>query len=166
MDVRSEHIMIEDIKVGVYKLRENATIPKFARDGDVCADLYTCEEVIIKPNTIELVRTGIAILLSEGFEAQIRSRSGLPLRHKVIVANGIGTVDSKYTDEVGVILLNLSNKTVVFESGTRIAQLAVRQVPVVEYNEVTEAEYKEACKFSRGGGFGSTGEKEIAELKK
>lgn len=145
----------------MYKLHPEAKIPVFAREGDACADLSVIEDTLLLTNVPRVVKTGIALAIPEGYEAQIRSRSSLPLKSKIIIANGIGTIDCHYTDEIGVLMLNLGAEPHRLEKGTRIAQIAIRRIPRVEYNEMTLEEYNIVKTFSRGGGFGSTGDKEL-----
>jgi len=102
-----------------------------------------------------LCPTGIAIALPEGFEAQIRSRSGLAYKNGIIVINAPGTIDSDYRGEVFVPLINLSNKDFIIERGMRIAQMVVSQFSQVNWNIVEDLD-----STARGsGGFGSTGTK-------
>ena len=93
--------------------------------------------------------------LPDGYEAQLRPRSGLAAKHGIMLANGVGTIDADYRGEVGVIVLNSSNESFVIEPGMRIAQMIVQQYETVEWDEVNELEATE-----RGeGGYGSTGKK-------
>ncbi len=103
-----------------------------------------------------LVRTGLALAIPTGFEAQVRPRSGLALRHGVTVLNAPGTIDEDYRGEVQVILVNLGKEAHVIQPGDRIAQLVVAPVLQVEVVQVDSAEALAAS--TRGqGGFGSTG---------
>jgi len=107
----------------------------------------------LKPMERTLVPTGIYIELPEGFEAQIRPRSGLALKHGISVLNSPGTIDADYRGEVGVILVNLSNETAIIEDGDRIAQIVFAKV------EKVNLAVSETLSSSQrgGGGFGSTG---------
>jgi len=109
----------------------------------------------LKPLERTLVKTGLFMEIPEGFECQVRSRSGLALKKGISVLNAPGTVDADYRGEVGVILINLSNETFIIEDGERIAQLV--------FAKVKQAKWKVADVLSetdRGeGGFGSTGVK-------
>lgn len=145
--------------VKVKRLTETAKLPTFAKPGDAGADLYWDEgSDYLMTHTIEpgerfLADTGIAIELPEGYEAQVRSRSGLALKHGLMVLNSPGTIDSGFRGQIKVILLNTSNKPVEITNGERIAQLVVAPVQPVSYLEVEELSDTE-----RGeGGFGSTG---------
>jgi dUTP pyrophosphatase len=107
----------------------------------------------IAPGERLRVPSGIAIALPEGFEAQVRPRSGLAIRHGLTLLNSPGTVDSDYRGEVCVVLVNLGQEPVRIDRGDRIAQLVVQRVPEVEFQEVDELPATE-----RGaGGFGHTG---------
>jgi dUTP pyrophosphatase len=118
---------------------------------DVCAAIQA--EVVLAPGRIALVPTGFAMSLPAGYEAQIRPRSGLAIRHGITVVNAPGTIDSDYRGEVKVGLINLSDREYTIQRGERIAQMVIQQVcrlnlEVVEKLDETERE---------GGGFGSTG---------
>ncbi len=108
---------------------------------------------MLKPGERKLIPTGLTIALPDGYEAQVRPRSGLALKHGVTVANAPGTVDADYRGEVGVILLNLGQADFTVERGMRIAQMIV-----APYTRATFAEVAELPSSERGtGGFGSTG---------
>ncbi|MFA7274237.1 MAG: dUTP diphosphatase [Crocinitomicaceae bacterium] len=120
---------------------------------DVRAQLS--ENVELKPMERALVKTGLFLEIPAGFECQVRPRSGLALKKGLTVLNSPGTIDADYRGEVGVILINLSNETVILENGERIAQLVFAAVEQAEW-QVTE----ELSETERGtGGFGSTGVK-------
>jgi len=109
--------------------------------------------VTLSPGTRALIPTGIAIALPEGWEAQVRPRSGLALKNGVTVLNGPGTVDADYRGEVGVILINHGAEPFVVERGARVAQLVVTRVETAVWDEVDDLPDSD-----RGaGGFGSTG---------
>ncbi len=112
-------------------------------------------ELSLAPGARELVPTGFAIALPPGYEAQVRPRSGLALRHGIVLPNAPGTIDSDYRGEIGVILMNLGAEPFVIRRGDRIAQLVVAPVVAVGWAEVSALEDTE-----RGaGGFGHTGER-------
>jgi dUTP pyrophosphatase len=141
------------IIVKVKKLNPDATIPHRAKPGDAAFDLYSVEDYLLGQESREAVHTGIAIQIPEGYEGQVRPRSGLAMKQGITVVNSPGTIDSGYRGEVVVILHNLSKDGFFIKKGMRIAQLAIRPVPEVEFLEVEELEDSE-----RGsGGFGSTG---------
>ena len=111
------------------------------------------EPIVLKPMERYLFPTGIYIQLPEGYEAQIRPRSGLAAKYGITVTNAPGTVDADYTGEVKVSLINLSNDTFVVQPGERIAQMVIARYEKITWNEVAELDETE-----RGaGGFGSTG---------
>jgi dUTP pyrophosphatase len=116
-------------------------------------DLLADEEAVLLPGERRLVPTGLSIELPEGFEAQVRPRSGLALKHGVTCLNSPGTIDADYRGEVGVILANLGREPFPVRRGDRIAQLVVAPVARAELREVVAL-----SDSSRGqGGFGSTG---------
>lgn len=144
------------VEVKVKRLSPGAIIPQFQHEGDACADLCACYGDVfltIKPKHCALVSTGIAMEIPEGFEAQIRSRSGLAAKNGIVVFNSPGTIDSGYRGEIKVNLYNNSQIDWVVYSGLRIAQIAVRPIPKVNFIPVHEL-----TGTDRGeGGFGSTG---------
>lgn len=143
-----------DVKI-VNKSRHQ--LPSYATVGSAGMDLKanTSEPITLKPMERYLFPTGIYIQLPEGYEAQIRPRSGLAVKYGITVTNAPGTVDADYTGEVGVSLINLSNDTFVIQPGERIAQMVIAKYEKITWNEVTTLDETE-----RGsGGFGSTGMK-------
>ena len=143
-----------DVKI-VNKSRHQ--LPTYATVGSAGMDLKanTSEPIALKPMERYLFPTGIYIQLPEGYEAQIRPRSGLAAKYGITVTNCVGTIDSDYIGEVGVSLINLSNDTFVIQPGERIAQMVIAKYEKITWNEVTTLDETE-----RGsGGFGSTGMK-------
>ncbi len=137
----------------VKRLIKDASVPSYHHRGDAGMDLAAAETITISPGEVKLVKTGIAIELPEGTEAQIRPRSGLALKHGITVLNSPGTIDQDYRGEIGVILINHSDSPFNVETGSRIAQLVVKPVLFVQVSEVNEL--SETIRGSDG--FGSTG---------
>ncbi len=134
---------------------EGIDLPSYATDGSAGLDLRAAVEkpVVLKPFQRVLIPTGFIFEIPEGYEGQVRPRSGLALKKGVTVLNSPGTIDSDYRGEVKVILINLGQEEVVIERGERIAQLVIAPVTRAELVEV-----EEVSQTSRGaGGFGSTG---------
>lgn len=131
--------------------------PKYATSGSAAMDLYANidKSISLKPLDRVLIPTGIFIELEKGYEAQIRSRSGIALNKGLIVLNSPGTIDSDYRGEIGVILINLSNADVLIEPNERVAQMVV--VPY-SYVEWTNVEYLSDSDRADGS-FGHTGTK-------
>ena len=118
---------------------------------DLRADLS--EEITIAPFERKIIPTGLSIALPEGYEAQVRPRSGLAAKHGITVLNAPGTVDADYRGDIGVILINLSNTNFSIEPGMRIAQLVIAQYTTISWEQVEFLSDSE-----RGiSGFGSTG---------
>lgn len=143
-------------RLGVRRLRPDATLPRYATEGAAGLDLAAALDasVEISPGGRAIVGTGIAIHLPRETEGQVRPRSGLAARHGVTVLNAPGTIDEDYRGEVKVILINHGQSPFRIESGDRIAQLVVKPVLRVTVEETRE----EAPQTERGaGGFGSTG---------
>ncbi len=145
--------MADRIVVKVKRLIPDGQLPKQAREGDAAFDLHSAVEYDLQPNESYGVPTGIALEIPQGYEGQVRPRSGLALKNGITITNSPGTIDSGYRGEVRVIVHNLGKEVFHIEKGMRIAQIAVRPVPDVRFVEVMELEDSE-----RGsGGFGSTG---------
>ena len=135
--------------------KSNYRLPEYATKKSAGIDLKANidESIVLGPLERQMVPTGIHIQLPDGYEAQVRPRSGLAAKYGVTVCNTPGTIDADYTGEIKVILINLSNEKFVINPGDRIAQLVVAKYERVEWNEVTTLDETE-----RGdGGFGSTG---------
>lgn len=129
-------------------------LPAYQTTGSAAFDLtaHVDTPVTIQPLERVLIPTGLFIAIPQGYEAQIRPRSGLALKHGVTVANAPGTIDSDYRDEWRVILINLGNDPYTIQNGERIAQVVVAKHEVAEWQEVVELDATH-----RKGGFGSTG---------
>jgi dUTP pyrophosphatase len=143
------------MKVLVKKLHEQAALPVYQTVGSAAADLTACiaEPVTLAAGERAVIPTGLAMAVPEGYEAQIRARSGLSAKYGICMANGIGTIDSDYRGEVGVILLNLGHEPFTVEPGMRIAQMAVVRCEQASWSAVDELD-----ETARGeGGYGSTG---------
>ena len=141
--------------INVKKLSDKAKIPQYATEQaagfDVCAAID--EPVTLRMLERKLIPTDLALALPIGYEAQVRPRSGLALKHGLTVLNTPGTIDADYRGNVGVILINLSNDPYTIQPGERIAQIVIAKHEHVEFSEVNELSETE-----RGtGGFGSTG---------
>lgn len=141
------------MQLRVKKLTDSAILPHYAHLGDAGLDLFASAACTLDPGDSALVRTGIAVELPAGTEAQVRPRSGMALKHKITVLNTPGTIDEGYRGEVGVILINLGRETFTILPGMKIAQMIVKPVVAVEVEEVDDL-----SDTRRGeGGFGSTG---------
>src|SRR5690606_34066283 len=145
------------VMIKIKKLHENAKLPVQAKKGSAGYDVHACfggdfDLCVIPPRDHLLIPTGIAIQVPEGYELQVRPRSGLALKCGVTVLNSPGTIDHGYLDEIGVILVNHSDQSYIVHDGDRIAQLVLK--PVLEM-DFEETEYFEG--YDREGGFGSSG---------
>lgn len=137
--------------------KSNNPVPKYAVDGDAGMDLraFLDEPVIIEPFERKLIPTGLYVAFPKGYEAQVRPRSGLALKHGISVLNTPGTIDAKYRGEIGVIMINLGKEPFKVENGDRIAQIVFKKVETaifVETDKLPESERGEE-------GFGHTGVK-------
>ena len=137
-------------------LQEGAAVPSFESRGAAGADVRAClpdGPVVIKSGEAKLIPTGIAVEIPEGFEIQVRPRSGLALKKGITVLNTPGTIDSDYRGQVGVVLINHSKNDFTVNHGERIAQFVFAKVESVRYEVVSSLSETE-----RGsGGYGSTG---------
>lgn len=133
--------------------KPGAALPQYARPGDSGMDLHADFDGMLLPGARCLVTTGLHIALPDGFEAQVRPRSGLALKHGVTVLNAPGTIDSGYRGEIGAILINHGHKRFDWKAGDRIAQLVVAPVTRVTWKQV--GELPESVRDI--GGFGSSG---------
>lgn len=145
------------VPVKIKRLDKDLPLPKYMTSGAAGMDIMAAEDFSLLPGQFKLIRTGIAIELPYGYEAQIRPRSGLATKYGVSIINCIGTVDSDYRGEimVGLVNHNTWNGGATFEAkkGERIAQMVIAEVPygaLIEVDELSETDRGE-------GGFGSTG---------
>ena len=132
-------------------------LPDYSTSSSAGMDLRANLEqaVMLKPLDRKLIPTGLFMELPEGFEAQIRPRSGLALKKGISVLNTPGTIDADYRGEIGIILVNLSDEAFVVEHGERICQMVINKVETIQWNQVESLDESE-----RGeGGFGHTGTK-------
>lgn len=165
------------VTIQVEKCSEDTKIPTYARVGDAGMDIYSTEEVTLAPGEKKLIGTGIKVAIPEGYEIEVVPKSGIALRTGLKISNSPGTIDSGYRDEIKVIVENsepsikdieytfdnngnpviksiLHGKSYTIEKGQKIAQIILKEVPMINFQEV-----KNISEISgdRGGGFGSTG---------
>lgn len=134
---------------------KDLALPAYATAHSAGMDLFAAitAPITLAPGERRLIPTGIAIALPDGFEAQVRPRSGLALKHGISIVNAPGTVDADYRGEIGVVLINLGQEAFAIERGMRIAQMVIAPYTRAAWSEVLELPSSE-----RGeGGFGSTG---------
>lgn len=145
---------MDRIKVKIINKSGNP-LPAYETPSSAGMDVRACttEPIVVKPLQRVLVPTGLRVQLPQGYEMQIRPRSGLALRHGITLANSPGTVDADYRGEIGVIVINLSDQPFVINDGDRICQMVITQYSHVHWEEVERIDETE-----RGdGGFGHTG---------
>jgi len=145
------------IKILIKRLSKDVSLPKYETNGSSGMDLAANidNKISVGPGKTAIVSTGIAVSIPEGFEAQIRPRSGLAAKKKISVLNTPGTIDADYRGEIKVILINLSDQLFIIEKGLRIAQMVICPIVQAQLQEVQELSITD-----RGeGGFGSTGSK-------
>jgi dUTP pyrophosphatase len=145
------------VKILIKKTSKEVITPKYKTDGSSGVDLsaFLDKEVVIKPNSSELIPTGLQVAIPEELEIQIRPRSGLAAKESIGVLNSPGTIDSDYRGELKIILFNHGNKDFIINNGDRIAQMVLVPILKMEFEEVDSLP-----ETIRGqGGFGSTGKK-------
>jgi dUTP pyrophosphatase len=149
--------MTDHLIVNIMPLKngEDLPLPHYQTAHAAGVDLYAAVEgtVHIEPGTWKLVPSGIAVAIPQGYEGQVRPRSGLALKHGVGMLNGPGTIDADYRGEVGIILFNFSDRTFVLHRGDRIAQLVFTKVTRASFRAVDALDETQRGK----GGFGHTG---------
>ncbi|HEX7693495.1 MAG TPA: dUTP diphosphatase [Sphingomonas sp.] len=147
--------MTPPIRIAIKRLPHGAglPLPAYATTGAAGMDVVAAEEATLAPGARQAIATGFAIAIPEGYEVQVRPRSGLALKHGVTCLNTPGTIDHDYRGEVKVILANLGDQPFAIARGDRIAQLVPAPVQRATLDEVAELD-----ETDRGsGGFGSTG---------
>ncbi|HLK65586.1 MAG TPA: dUTP diphosphatase [Bryobacteraceae bacterium] len=142
------------MQIRIQRIHPAAVLPSYAHgpDEDAGMDLRSVEDVTLEPGVPHLVPTGLTIELPPGYEAQVRPRSGLALRHAITSPNTPGTIDPGYRGEIRVILLNLGRAPYTVHAGDRIAQMIVSRYEAVEWVEGDLADSVRGA-----GGFGSSG---------
>ena len=148
---------MDTIIVKIKRLDNNTDLPLPSYQSDGSSGLDLCAAVsnnlTLKPGDIKLIPTGLSISLPEGYEAQIRSRSGLALRYGLGLVNAPGTIDADYRGEIGIIAINWGRKPVTIKRGERIAQMVIHRVSRAIVKEVKELDTTQRGK----GGFGHSG---------
>ena len=144
----------EAVKIKIINKSDNP-LPKYATSGSSGMDLraFLKEDLIIKPLERVVIPTGLYVEIPDGYEIQIRARSGLALKHGLSLPNGIGTIDSDYRGELGVIIINLSKEGYTVKSGDKIAQMVLSKYEKIQLEQVDVLD-----ESKRGsGGYGHTG---------
>lgn len=163
--------MGEKVEVFLEVCREGVIIPTYAKEGDAGMDVCAAEDIVIAPGETVIIPTGIKLAIPEGYEIQVRPRSGISYKTPLRLSNSPGTIDSGYRDELGIIMTNTSESafrdqdftidskgnskgTYSIRKGDRIAQIVLQVVPKMKFTLVDSVE---GIGSNRGGGFGSTG---------
>ena len=148
---------MENVTIQIKPLERGRStpLPRYMTQGASGMDLFACleEEITLTPGQRRLVPTGISVAIPEGFEGQVRPRSGLAIRNGIGVVNGPGTIDADYRGEIGVLLINFGNEPFTVRDGDRIAQLVIARVFRAVWEEVDHLPLSER----QEGGFGHTG---------
>jgi dUTP pyrophosphatase len=146
---------MNDLRIYFKRLSKKAKVPKYSKNGDACCDLSVIEDYLIRPGETRLARTGFAIAIPEGFEAQIRPRSGLVLKKGLSIPNSPATIDSGYRGEIKIPLINLGRKAITIRKGDRVAQMKFAIVYTGNFLDVGDNKLEDTERGSDG--FGSTG---------
>ena len=163
--------MADSVEVFLEVCREGVVVTSYAKEGDAGMDVCSAQEVLIAPGETVIIPTGIKLAIPNGYEIQVRPRSGISFKTPLRLSNSPGTIDSGYRDELGIIMTNTSesafndkiydidtkgnNKgTYRIRKGDRIAQIVLQVVPKMRFTVVDSVE---SIGSNRGGGFGSTG---------
>ena len=149
--------MMGEVKIRIKRVRKDPSLPlpQYMTHGSSGMDLYASveNEIILNPGERKLIPTGISVAIPEGFEGQIRPRSGLAIHHGIGVVNGPGTIDADYRGELGVVLINLGKSPFAVRHGDRIAQMVISPVLRAILEEVDAL----PPTGRQEGGFGHTG---------
>lgn len=150
--------MIEEITIKFKRLSEefnNIPLPSYSTSGSAGMDIRAAikESVKLKPMEVEMITTNLSVEIPEGFEIQVRPRSGLAAKHGIGILNSPGTIDSDYRGEVKIILINFSKQEFIIQPGERIAQLILSKVFKARLEETEELNHSKRGK----GGFGHSG---------
>jgi dUTP pyrophosphatase len=137
------------------RLKPEAIVPEYQTEHAAAMDIHACldKPITIAPMERMMIPSGFAMEIPIGYEAQIRARSGLSIKHGITMVNGVGTIDADYRGEVGVLIINLGTESFTIEPAMRIAQMLI-----AKYEHITWEEVQALSVTERGaGGFGSTG---------
>ena len=149
--------VIDKVVINIKK-KENCDdlpLPAYMSSGSAGMDLYADvdEKVTLEPGQIKLISAGIYISLPQGYEAQIRPRSGLAIKHGIGIVNSPGTIDADYRGLINIIMINFGHSSYEIKRGTRIAQMVIKKVTQAEFRVVEELDKT----VRNAGGFGHTG---------
>ena len=162
--------LYNEVEVKIEICREGAVLPEYAKPGDAGMDVCAAVEVLLKPQETLIIPTGLKLAIPDGYEIQVRPRSGISYKTPLRISNSPGTIDSGYRDELGIIMTNTSscdeeeilsieskgNKSGTYriKKGDRVAQIVLQVVPRIKFTVVDSVS---EIGTNRGGGFGSTG---------
>jgi len=144
------------VNIKVSSCNPYSYMPSLQSAGAAGVDLHSCEQLTIEPNRIGVIGTGLKMELPIGYEAQIRSRSGLAASHGLFVLNSPGTIDSDYRGEIKVILMNISDRPFDIKIGDRIAQMVINKIEMPRFILTSEEALSKTVRGANG--FGSTGQ--------
>jgi dUTP pyrophosphatase len=147
--------MTDSVTFGVFLGHQDAKLPTKAHESDAGYDLYSVEDVELQPGDRKIVDTGIHLEMENGWEAQIRPRSGNAAKLGLSIVNSPGTIDASYTGLIKVILLNTSKEVVNLPKGSKVAQMVFKRVPTVYLTQIC---YMPSNDTRGSKGFGSSGQ--------
>lgn len=145
------------VEIKIYNASDNP-LPRYESKSAAGMDIraFLDAPMVLKPHRVYRVPTGLYIEIPQGYEAQIRARSGLAYKHGITLVNGIGTIDADYRGEIGIIVMNLLEEDFTIHPGERIAQMVIAEVPEVHMTEVKSVDALDSTERGEGG-FGHTG---------
>ena len=145
------------VKIAVEPGYGDLPLPHYQTSGSAGMDLYAAidNEIVLNPGEFKLISSGIRIALPKGYEAQIRPRSGLALKHGISIVNSPGTIDSDYRGVVGIILINFGEHPFIINKGDRIAQMIIQRYKIAKFVKINVL----PSSTREDNGFGSTGKK-------
>ncbi|WP_099203194.1 dUTP diphosphatase [Miniphocaeibacter massiliensis] len=135
--------------------KSNNPMPEYATIGSSGMDIkaFLDKDITLKPLERKMIPTGLYISIPIGYEIQVRARSGMSIKHGITLVNAVGTIDSDYRGEIGVLAINLSNKEYTIKTGDKIAQMILAKYEIIEFEEVDNLDETDR----NTGGFGHTG---------
>lgn len=163
---------IFNVELLVLPCRKDVEIPKYTHHGDACLDIRAAIDVTINPNETKAIPTGLKVIIPEGYELQIKARSGISLNTPLRLSNSVGVIDHGYKDEISILFTNTSakgnntylvnekgNKEGIYEikKGDRIAQISLHNIVTTNIKIIDEKTFNSYSNVNRGGGLGHSG---------
>lgn len=146
------------IPIKVLPISKDARVPEYVHEGDAGMDLYTIQDQVIEAGKTAIVPTGLKVIIPQGYEIQVRPRSGMSVKTGIRIANAPGTIDSNYRGEIGVIATNTAAESYEIKKGDRIAQIVLQKVPKMKMEVIEDVmAFNDNTTARNEKGFGSSG---------